>query len=51
MCHLDNTSHDNATFGVYRYRQNDKKKDGQGAVWRFVLLSLATTRRTKAFKA
>jgi hypothetical protein len=35
--------HDNAPFGVHRQRQDAKTKIRQRAVWRFVVLSLATT--------
>jgi hypothetical protein len=42
--------HDNAPFGVHRKRQYDKTTVRQRAVLRFVLLSLATTRRTKVFQ-
>jgi hypothetical protein len=35
---------------VHRQRQDAKTKIRQRAVWRFVVLSLATTWRTKVFK-
>jgi hypothetical protein len=50
MWHRDKTPHDNALFGLHRFRQDDKTKVRQRTVWAFVVLSLGTTRCKKVFQ-
>jgi hypothetical protein len=44
--YCDNAPHNNAPFGVLRQRQDNKMTARQRCEWRFVVLSIATRRKS-----